>query len=173
MRPVTASVAPQQHAGVILVRARHERASAHPMVHRQRLPEMLRRLVESALEAREDAERPADGVERKFGLSDGVLRAVWHQERVEGTSALDVFEARAGLGEQADAGEPLLIDVPVREVVAHELVEYGCGRFWTLCSGVHLGENGAVHERRGKLVRVVPDLALEAVQAALLAVQYE
>ena len=73
MRPVTASVAAQQHPGVILVCARHERASAHPMVHRQRLLEMLRRFVEPVLEAREGAERPTDGVERNLGQAEAEL----------------------------------------------------------------------------------------------------
>ena len=147
MRPVTASVAPQQHAGVILVRARHERASAHPMVHLQRLLEVVRGFVEPALEVREGAERPADGVERELGQGDGVLRAVRQEELVERSGGVGVIEQRAGLGEEADADEPFLVDVPVGQVAGGELAHEGLGLRGSLKVGVDVSEDGAVHER--------------------------
>ena len=59
---------------------------------------------------------------------------------------LGVIEDCARLGEQADACEPFLVDMPSREVVARELVEEGRRRFAVLCAGVDPSENGSVHE---------------------------
>ena len=65
------------------------------------------------------APRPlAAQLERELGDDDGVERAVRHEELVEGSGTSGVSEDRPGLHEQADADEPLLVDVPVREVAA-------------------------------------------------------
>ena len=88
------------------------------MVHAQRLLKVLLGVLEVAQQGGEDAEGPIDGVESELGDGDGILRPVRQKELVEGRGARGVVEDRAGLREQADAGEPLLVDVPVREFAA-------------------------------------------------------
>jgi hypothetical protein len=52
-------------------------------------------------------------------------------------------------------------------------VEEGLRLSGLLQAGVHVSEDGSVHQRRGKLVCVVSNLAVEALERTLLAPEHE
>ena len=124
--------------------------------------EVLRRFFEPAWRfARVPSGRPTESSTRPPG---GRRRSatVGQEELVKRSGGLGVIEQRAGLGEQADADQPFLVDVPVGEIAGGELAHEGLGLRGAVSVGVDVSEDSSVHERRGKLVRVVLDLALEA-----------
>ena len=144
---VSLRVAPEQHAAKVGLRVGEARTSAHPLVHLYRLLEVSRGVVEATQLGGEEAERPAGGIECELGHGGCVERAVGQQELVQGSGMWGVFEDCAGLGEQADAAEPLLVHVPVGQVAPRELLEEGLRFLVPLPAGVDVSENGPVHER--------------------------
>src|SRR3712207_9120192 len=63
--------------------------------------------------------------------------------------------------------------MPLREVMAGELVEDGLRLGGALQPGGDVSEHAAVQQRRGELVRGSPHLLLEALEPSPLATQHE
>ena len=77
-----------------------------------------------------------------------------------------LVDDRAGLREQADADEPLLVDVPVRQLVARESRARAAPPPRRARGARRLREHGAVHERGREGVLVVGDLGQVVVEPA-------
>src|SRR5436305_4199857 len=78
-------------------------------------------------DARDDTQRSGHGAESGFDRGHVVKTLVRREQCVQSRRGIRVTDKRARVGEQADAEEPLGVDMLVTEVVCHQFIERGTG----------------------------------------------